>query len=1846
MMIRERPSQSTRAVEGVRPCARGKFLFVGYEKLYVRGVTYGTFRPNEEGQEYPCPEVVERDFAQMAANGLNAVRTYTVPPRWLLDIAQRHGLYVMVGLPWEQHVAFLDDKQRTRSIEERVRVGVRTCANHPAVLCYTVGNEIPASIVRWYGARRVEAFLERLYRAAKAEDPESLVTYVNYPSTEYLQLPFVDIVCFNVYLESQDCLDSYLARLQNIAGDRPLVMAEIGLDSRRNGEEAHSYALEWQVRTAFAAGCAGAFVFAWTDEWHRGGQDIDDWDFGLTDRNRRPKEALAAVRQAFANVPFPPTLRWPRISVVVCSYNGARTIRSCLEGLKKLEYPNFEVIVVDDGSTDATAAIASNYDFRLIRTENRGLSSARNTGMEAATGEIIAYLDDDACPDPHWLTYLAATFISTDYVGVGGPNIAPAGDGLIAECVDNAPGNPVHVLISDREADHIPGCNMAVRREALRAIGGFDPQYRIAGDDVDVCWRLQQQGGTLGFNPAAMVWHHRRSSVRAYWKQQKNYGKAEAMLERKWAEKYNALGHLSWTGRVYGKGLTRALGCVGRIYHGIWGTAPFQGLYQPEPDTLRSLPLMPEWYLVVLALAALSALGALWTPLLFVLPLLVLAVGALLVQAGMSAAQASFAQEESGARLSRMDTVKRRGLTAFLHLLQPLARLWGHVSYGLTPWRRRGERGFALPRPRASTIWSKKWKAPEAWLHSIEAALRASGAYVLHGGDYDRWELEARGGLLGGARTRMAVEEHGTGKQLIRLRSWPRCSPIGIVLMLLFAALAIGAAFDQALIAAGVLGIVATTLTFRMFRECAGATAAVLAALRACANTSASVLRVSEQPGIATGRVAVVMQTHLTLVRRLLAQAQPYWPHVGAIFLVNLLSIPLVLLTPLPLKIVVDSVVGSHPVPDFLEALLRAAPTARDTALLAVVAALLVSIALIAQLRRLAALLLSTYTGHKLVLSFRVRLFHHVQRLSLANHNANGTRDAAYSIHYDASSIQRIVVDGVIPFITAGLMFTAMTFAITYIDWHLALVALTIAVLLFLITRFYHRLLRRRYSTVKGHETTYLSVVQEILAAAQYVTVFGQEEHDQDHFIRRSSTDTHEPMRLVVFQGVFQVFATLTIAAGTATIIFLGVRRIGMGVVTLGELLVVAIYLAQLYVPLRTISAKAGDIKASLARAKRAFSLFDEAPDVTEQPNAADLRRAQGAVTFRHVSFACGNQRPLLQDISFDIRPGTRVSIDGLTSTSKTALANLLTRFSDPSWGQILLDGVDLRDYKLAGLRNQLAIVSQEPVLFSTSIGENIVYARPNASQEEIVAAAKAANAHEFIANLPEGYQTRVGEEGMGLSGDERLRIALARAYLQDAPVLILHESARSASAETEAGLTETIEQLMRDRTTFIIGHRPGRLDNCDAWLRFNRGRLVDAQFPAPDVARNGHASGGDETTRPGIEAQSSGIQAMRSSSWPRYRRLLRYMAPYWKGRALMVLMTLLSIAFSLLQPWPMKILVDHVFGNTPMPGTLAQMLALLPGAGTSEGLLAWTVLAGLAIFAANSAMDVVLTVSWLRVSQPMVYDLARDLFAHMQRRSLLFHSRNSVGDLLSRVTGDSWCIQGVVNGLIFTPAYALITIVSMVVLMTHLHAGFTLLALAIAPLLALSSLLSGRRIRAKAQEGRKIQSRIHSHIHQTLSGIPVVQAFTREDWEQRRFRDFKGEAIRNAQRSAMTGSLSRLASGLSVTLGQATILGLGAHQVLNGNLSIGGLLVFLSYLKTLQGKMKELAGAYSGLQESSASVERVMDVLEAEPEVRDRPGAGPLPAARGHVSFEHVTFGYEPDRPVLHDVSLEALPG
>jgi O-antigen biosynthesis protein len=315
------------------------------------------------------------------------------------------------------------------------------------------------------------------------------------------------------------------------------------------------------------------------------------------------------------------------------------------------------------------------------------------------------------------------------------------------------------------------------------------------------------------------------NTIGAYWNQQRGYGKAEALLKEKWPEKYNAAGHLVWAGRIYDEGLVPALSWRRRqIYQGTWGSAPFQSLYEPAPNGLWSLLATPEWYLLIAVLATLCAIGSVWRPMLVFLPLLALAIGARLIQVGVSAFHALF----TGSKQSRL---KLFGLTAFLHLIQPLARLCGSLRHGLGPWRG-GTIGLSLPRPRTIAIWSERWQAPDERPRSIEATLRGYGIAVHRGGDYDRWDLEMRRGMLGVVRLLMANEDYPAGKQLLRFRIWPLCSRGVPLLTLLFVALSLWAALDLAWVACAILGGIAVLLVLGTLGECAVASAAALGALR------------------------------------------------------------------------------------------------------------------------------------------------------------------------------------------------------------------------------------------------------------------------------------------------------------------------------------------------------------------------------------------------------------------------------------------------------------------------------------------------------------------------------------------------------------------------------------------------------------------------------------------------------------------------------------------------------------------------------------------------------------------------------------------------------------------------------------------------------------------------------------------------------------------------------------------------------------------------------------------------------------------------------------------------------
>lgn len=644
----------------------GKFFRRGAEKLYLKGVSYGPFAPGKDGQPFASLEQTAADFALVQELGANLLRIYHVPPRWFLDLAAQHELLVLIDIPWNKHLVFLDDPVRRADARQAICHAVISCAHHPAVFAYSVGNEIPPDVVRWSGAAKMADFIDELVAEAKRIDPECLCTYANYPSTEFLHPQTLDFVSFNVYLHQPAAFKSYLARLQMLADTKPLVLSEFGIDSRREGETAKCEMLSWQIELAFRGGIAGTVVFSFTDDWHRGGAQVADWQMGLTTTTRERKLSFPAVKEAFRIAPKFPLTRKPKVSVVVASYNAANTLKACLESLRNLNYADYEVILVDDGSTDSTPQIAQLFpNVRYFRHHtNLGLSVARNTGIAAAAGEIVAFTDADCRADEDWLYYLVADLISGEFAGVGGHNLLPPDDSPTATAVMVSPGGPAHVMLTDREAEHIPGCNMAFLKSALDAIGGFDPIFWKAGDDVDLCWRLQQAGYKIGFSAPAFVWHYRRSTIGAYLKQQRGYGEAEALLVRKHPEYFNAFGNSMWRGRIYAAskyGLMLKREPI--IYHGVFGSAPFQTLYAAQPALTLMLPTTLEYHVLIsLPLWVLSAAFP---------ALLPVAIASLMISVAFCAA--------AGAQATLQKSKRRwwsRPLVTLLFFLQPIVRGW------------------------------------------------------------------------------------------------------------------------------------------------------------------------------------------------------------------------------------------------------------------------------------------------------------------------------------------------------------------------------------------------------------------------------------------------------------------------------------------------------------------------------------------------------------------------------------------------------------------------------------------------------------------------------------------------------------------------------------------------------------------------------------------------------------------------------------------------------------------------------------------------------------------------------------------------------------------------------------------------------------------------------------------------------------------------------------------------------------------------------------------------------------------------------------------------------------------
>jgi ATP-binding cassette subfamily B protein len=458
---------------------------------------------------------------------------------------------------------------------------------------------------------------------------------------------------------------------------------------------------------------------------------------------------------------------------------------------------------------------------------------------------------------------------------------------------------------------------------------------------------------------------------------------------------------------------------------------------------------------------------------------------------------------------------------------------------------------------------------------------------------------------------------------------------------------------------------------------------------------------------------------------------------------------------------------------------------------------------------------------------FRAKLFRRSLEVAAAGQDAATTQDLAYRIMSDAPALQWTAIYGFIPVIVSLTSLAGTIWVTAGINPTLALIALGTAGPAIWLINFNQRRMRGRWHDVKEEESAAQAVVQETLGALRLVTTFGQEQREQDRFLALAWRAIRARLAVLWREGLLGAVLTLSTSVGGAAVLYFGVRDVQAQLMTVGDLLLIIAYLAQLYEPLQAIGSHIAGQQRAIVSAERAFALLDQAPAVVDS-GSLPLPRARGDIAFDSVAFAYPGCPTLLSDVSLQIPAGARVGIVGRTGSGKSTLLNLLLRLHDPAAGAIRLDGADLKDYRLAELRGQFAVVSQEPVLFSTTIAENIAYGRPDAAEHEIVAAARAAQAHDFIMSLPDGYRTKVGDRGTRLSGGERQRIALARAFLKDSPILVLDEPTSALDGRTEAAVIEALRRLMQGRTVLMITHRMDTLRDCDMVLRVEDGAVID----------------------------------------------------------------------------------------------------------------------------------------------------------------------------------------------------------------------------------------------------------------------------------------------------------------------------------------------------------------------------------------------------------------------------------
>lgn len=568
------------------------------------------------------------------------------------------------------------------------------------------------------------------------------------------------------------------------------------------------------------------------------------------------------------------------------------------------------------------------------------------------------------------------------------------------------------------------------------------------------------------------------------------------------------------------------------------------------------------------------------------------------------------------------------------------------------------------------------------------------------------------------------------------------------------------------------------------------------------------------------------MKPALRYFARVLGYLRPHRRMAGASIALTVIGALAGLLAPWPLKILIDHVLEQHPLPPALAATLGGLAGDRTLLLVLSVLAGLV-VAMLINGVSVANNYVNTRIEQQIMMDFRSDLLQHAQRLSLAFHDRKRSGMVIYAINNQGDAPASLIMT--IPMLAESLLTLVGMFVISFhMDWKLALLSLAVVPFLYSSVGYYATHIQERLREVRNMEGESLSLVHEGISMMRVIVAFGREEHEHRKFREQTARAVDARVKVTVRQTLFTLAVNMITAVGTALVLGLGAYHVLHDRLTVGQLLVLLAYIAAVYKPLETISYTIGSLQDKFASLQVAYDLLDREPEIRDRPGATPIAPVAGRVTFDRVSFNYAGRADTLKDISFDAPAGHVVGVVGPTGAGKSTLASLIPRFYEPKQGRILVDGVDIRDVTLRSLRSNISLVLQEPLLFSGTIAENIRYGRLDATMEDIVEAAKAANAHDFIQKLPKKYDTILGERGAAVSGGERQRISIARAFLKNAPILILDEPTSSVDSRTEQVILQALERLMAGRTTVMIAHRLSTLNRADLILVLDQGRLVE----------------------------------------------------------------------------------------------------------------------------------------------------------------------------------------------------------------------------------------------------------------------------------------------------------------------------------------------------------------------------------------------------------------------------------